>query len=228
LTEISQRYRTLVGNILKLDDSKLSEKFKPEVIAEFRQRHSDTAFPCRYRFCTRASSGFPSEKERQTHETSHRPRIKCPITSCEFHVFGFGSQYALDRHNFQYHKDRESMTSQGSRLIRRKFDLALRAHFMESEIASTQPKRPRIDAFPQFSPSDADINGQRMNRPSEEIDSNLLERFNAQRESDSTATCYYVPTPEGYLDAPTPEAYDAPTPGLQPRSLRPSHTRGLL
>jgi len=85
---------------------------------------------------------------------------------------------------------------------------------MESEIASTQPKRPRIDAFPQFSPSDADINGQRMNRPSEEIDANLLERFNAQRESDSIAPDYYAPTPEGYLKAPTPlGAYlDALTP----------------
>jgi hypothetical protein len=76
---------------------------------------------------------------------------------------------------------------------------------MESEIASTEPKRPRIDAFPQFSPSDANINGQRMNRPSEEIDANLLERFNAQRESDSIVPDYYTSVPDCYLDALTTE-----------------------
>jgi hypothetical protein len=119
------------------------------MIAEFRNRHGDTAFPCRYRFCARASNGFPTNKERDIHETSHRPRIKCPMTSCEFHVFGFGSKQALDRHNFQYHKDREPVGSQGSRLIRRKFDLALRVHFMEADLASTQPKRPRIGAVAQ-------------------------------------------------------------------------------
>jgi hypothetical protein len=149
LTEISQRYTKIVRYILEFDASRLSETFPPETIAEFKQRHSETAFPCRYRFCPRASSGFPTEKERQRHETSHRPRIKCPIASCEFHVFGFGSQQALDRHNAQYHRDREGMGNQVSRLIRRKFDLALRAHFMESDTASTQPKRPRTETSSQ-------------------------------------------------------------------------------
>ncbi|RFU29393.1 hypothetical protein B7463_g6916, partial [Scytalidium lignicola] len=155
LTEISQRYTKLVGYILELDTSRLSETFQPEMIAEFKQRHSETAFPCRYRFCSRASSGFRTEKEREIHETSHRPRIKCLIASCEFHIFGFGSQQALDRHNSQYHRDREAMGNQGSRLIRRKFDLALRAHFMESDTASTRPKRPRTEASSQPTQSQA-------------------------------------------------------------------------
>jgi len=140
LTEISQRYTKIVRYILEFDASRLSETFPPETIAEFKQRHSETAFPCRYRFCPRASSGFPTEKERQRHETSHRPRIKCPIASCEFHLFGFGSQQALERHISQYHRDREGMGNQGSKLIRRNFNLSLRARFMESETASTNQR----------------------------------------------------------------------------------------
>jgi len=149
LTEISQRYTILVRYVLAFDTSKLSEAFLSETIAEFKRRHGETAFPCRYRFCPNALSGFHTEKEREIHERSHRPRIKCPIASCEFHLFGFGSQQALERHISQYHRDREGMGNQGSKLIRRNFNLSLRARFMESETASTQPKRPRTETSSQ-------------------------------------------------------------------------------
>ena len=137
---------------MKSDTSGLSAQLGSDIIKEFREKHGNTAYPCRYRFCPRSSSGFPTEQQRETHETSHRPRIKCSITSCEFHVFGFASKHALERHFSHYHPDRELMGSQDSRLIRRKFDLALRTHFMEADRVSNHLKRPRNDAVSQFSP----------------------------------------------------------------------------
>jgi len=170
----------------------LSEQFSPDIIAEFREKHSGSAFPCRYRFCARASSGFPTEREREAHETSHRPRIKCPITSCEFYLFGLGNKQALDRHNSRYHKDLELGMSQGARLVRKKFDLALRKHFVESDLASTQLKRPRNDPSLQLSHEDLELDKEEdlkklMARSLNEKDSKFNDKTSAPKDQLQTS-----------------------------------------
>jgi hypothetical protein len=136
LTEISQKYQQIVETIFEYDDSELLEQIDSGIIADFRDRHGGAAFPCRYRFCARASNGYPTKQERNTHEISHHPRIKCPKLSCEFHHYGFASESALDRHNIHHHQNQDLAASPSPRLIRKTFDLTLRKRFIESDTAS--------------------------------------------------------------------------------------------
>jgi hypothetical protein len=138
-----------VKSLLKGDHVELLDPIDPVDIADFRDRHSDTAFPCQYRYCSKYSSGFHTAQERETHELSHRPRIRCPIASCEFHVLGFSSQQCLERHNLQYHTGNygKVLGSQGTALIRKKFDLALRKSFVESDPTPFEAKRLKLESL---------------------------------------------------------------------------------
>ncbi|KAI1109754.1 hypothetical protein F5Y14DRAFT_455694 [Nemania sp. NC0429] len=72
-----------------------------EELAQFQQDYRREAFTCRFKFCSRASQGFETDKQRADHETSHAPPLKCPVPKCQYP--SFPSSQALKNHERKCH-----------------------------------------------------------------------------------------------------------------------------
>lgn len=75
-----------------------------EQLHDFRARHSQFAYLCRYHGCVRASAGFSSLLERKKHELSHRPQYHCEDPACTGADGAFNTKASLKRHVERYHR----------------------------------------------------------------------------------------------------------------------------
>jgi len=69
----------------------------------FAEIYGHSAFNCRYQHCSRATEGFQTSKQRDSHEATHRRKLRCQYPSCVDFSTGFTTPSALKRHNKKYH-----------------------------------------------------------------------------------------------------------------------------
>lgn len=101
-------FESLLGDSYNLDYHHMSAKYFQmmvtlEDIQNFKIRHSQSAYLCRWSGCLWASAGFRSTAEREKHEVAHKQKFLCSDPSCEFANNGFASRHALRKHNLKYH-----------------------------------------------------------------------------------------------------------------------------
>ncbi len=72
-------------------------------IDSFKELYGQSAFVCRYIHCSRASDGFSTARQRDSHEAHHERRYRCAIVTCVYFEMGFVTKSDLKRHNNKYH-----------------------------------------------------------------------------------------------------------------------------
>ena len=115
--------------ILRGGDTRSLNEVDPRIVQKFSEEYGHSAYTCRYRFCVQALHGFATTSQREYHEHIHKPRLRCPISDCEFHIFGFTTPQSLEKHRLQYHTSRDQQFDQSIPFLRRKFNTALREKF---------------------------------------------------------------------------------------------------
>lgn len=103
-----QAYESLLGDAYTLDYHQMVTRYHQmtvtsEDIQNFKTRHSNSAYLCRWSGCVWASAGFQSTAEREKHEITHKQQFQCSEPSCDFASNGFASRQALRKHNLKYH-----------------------------------------------------------------------------------------------------------------------------
>jgi WD40 repeat protein len=80
----------------------LSREFVPglseDQLDTFKEYYASSAFRCRYRACSNASIGFPSDELRTQHENTHQVRFFCPANNCPWNRIGFKTKKGLSSH----------------------------------------------------------------------------------------------------------------------------------
>ncbi|KAF0325302.1 hypothetical protein GQ607_007336, partial [Colletotrichum asianum] len=116
LSEAYLKYSSLLESLL--NNNAALDAYKSSLttteLREFKQRHAQGAFKCRWAGCTQGWFGFKSERERDDHERSHKPHFRCSDPDC---LLVFDSKRALRNHKLQYHvKESDWVWRQGTNL----------------------------------------------------------------------------------------------------------------
>jgi hypothetical protein len=69
----------------------------------FRETYGPSAFVCRYLYCTKATDGFDTLRERDSHEATHQRKFRCAYSTCVHFARGFATRAVLNKHNEMYH-----------------------------------------------------------------------------------------------------------------------------
>jgi hypothetical protein len=72
-------------------------------LRNFRDTYGTSAFVCRYLHCSKATDGFDSLQQRDTHEAKHQRKFRCAHPFCAYFHSGFTTRSALKKHNQKYH-----------------------------------------------------------------------------------------------------------------------------
>lgn len=130
---IRQQYQLTLESLLNDEVTQFLQGINAEVLQKFRQTFGPSAHVCRYLRCPRATDGFESSKQRDSHETSHQRKYRCAYPKCVFHTNGFANKASLTKHNETYHAVVEDVDNLASKIavkkVRKevpKFKLALR------------------------------------------------------------------------------------------------------
>jgi hypothetical protein len=102
---IRHHYQETVEAILESRTPQLDLTSREKEINSFREMCGESLFLCRYIQCGRATDGFNTAQQRDTHEASHERRFRCGHTTCVYFSRGFPTRSGLNRHNSKYHQE---------------------------------------------------------------------------------------------------------------------------
>ena len=114
-------------------------------VHEFKIRHSESAFLCRWSGCIWASAGFQSIAEREKHEMMHTRRFRCSDPNCDFAQNGFSSRHALQKHTLKYHTRTEDLVLPAFPISKSRSEATLENSSVDEDVSENLD----FDAFPQ-------------------------------------------------------------------------------
>ncbi|KAH6719009.1 hypothetical protein BKA61DRAFT_629792 [Leptodontidium sp. MPI-SDFR-AT-0119] len=107
---IQKNYQEIVEGVIEGDLPASLLLSKANELASFRKVYGPSAFVCRYVHCSRATDGFVTARQRDSHEEHHERKFRCAIVTCAFFAAGFATRGALKKHNDKYHSSPHNVT----------------------------------------------------------------------------------------------------------------------
>ena len=98
LSYVEARVSSIIKKIHGIRDSDIPSHISVEALHRFKRLYNALGFHCRYLIC---NAVFPTEEQRQQHESTHIRWYKC--LDCDFSARGFTSRVKLRKHRERYH-----------------------------------------------------------------------------------------------------------------------------
>lgn len=98
LSYVEARVSSIIHKLHGLRDSDIPSHISVEELHRFKRLYNALGFHCRYLIC---NAVFPTEEQRQQHESTHIRWYKC--LDCDFSARGFTSCVKLRKHREKYH-----------------------------------------------------------------------------------------------------------------------------
>lgn len=105
LSHIQVRVASVVQDILQIPEAHVPEHITVRALQPFKESYKNFSITCRYSICRYQENVFHSEKDRDTHESTHIRAYKCP--DCDFYARGFATKRNLSKHQERYHMHTE-------------------------------------------------------------------------------------------------------------------------
>lgn len=105
LSHIQAQVSSIIQDILQIPETNVPEHITVDALHHFKEAYKDLGITCRYSTCRFRANVFHSEKDRDSHESSHVLAYKCP--DCDFYARGFATKRSLRRHQETYHTSTE-------------------------------------------------------------------------------------------------------------------------
>lgn len=98
--KIRQKYDEITKQLLQADSVPgLDEKS----LFAFKRTYGSSVLICRFTDCPRGLHGFETSHERDAHEKTHLPDLKCPHLECLYNRTGLKSVKKLKQHLEEFH-----------------------------------------------------------------------------------------------------------------------------
>ncbi|TVY35124.1 Vegetative incompatibility protein [Lachnellula occidentalis] len=101
---IRYHYQMTLESLLSQQAPQLFPSIDKSLIKKFADLYGDSAFACHHPRCFRATDGFSSARQRDSHEASHARKFRCAHPSCVSFASGFVTRVAWSKHNDKYHR----------------------------------------------------------------------------------------------------------------------------
>lgn len=98
LSYVEARVSSIIHKLHGMRDSDIPSHISVEELHRFKRLYNALGFHCRYLIC---NAVFPTEEQRQQHESTHIQWYKC--LDCDFSARGFTSCVKLRKHREKYH-----------------------------------------------------------------------------------------------------------------------------